>query len=201
MQKEENVLILVNHVQEGYLNSKDPKDVELKNKILNFVEEAREHANNVAWSYARNSSPTGLPFDIAKERPATYQKNDLTLTNNNGKGTDSNFLQDVYDAKPDHIILVGVFFEACSAGTATTIKESMDVKISVPMDMTNPPEPPFEDHYKNVQKQLQSIGIDVKSSSTELLNGMKKTTAAKHDAQDHNAAPTPNDEHDINVPS
>ncbi len=168
-----NVLLLVNHVQEGYLDSRNPDDVALREKILNFVDEARPHVDNIAWSYAHKDGINGMPFNIAKERSEHYDPSDLTLTNNDGKGLDSNFLLDLNDAKPDHVILVGVFFEACSAGTAMTIKENLGVDVYVPMDMTNPAEAPFEDHYRKVEQELSDKGIDVKSTSAQLLDALK----------------------------
>lgn len=169
----DNVLLIVNHVQSGYLNQNDPEDVALRQKILDFVEEARPHVNKIAWSYAMKDNHQGLPFNIATERPETFQDNDLTLTNNEGKGLDSNFLQDVFNEKPDHVILVGVYFEACSAGTAKNIKQNIGAKVSVPMDMTNPAEPAFKDFYYKVAEDLQASGIDVKTSSAELLEQIK----------------------------
>lgn len=170
----DNVLLIVNHVQSGYLDQNNPEDVALRQKILDFVEEARPHVSKIAWSYAMKDSHQGLPFNIAKERPETFQKDhDLTLTNNEGKGLDSNFLQDVFDENPDHVILVGVYFEACSAGTAKNIKQNIGIKVSVPMDMTNPAEPAFKDFYDSVAKDLQASGIDVKTPSAELLEQIK----------------------------
>ncbi len=170
----DNVLLIVNHVQSGYLDQNDPDDVALRQKILDFVEEARPHVNKIAWSYAMKDSLQGLPFNIATERPETFQKDaDLTLTNNDGKGLDSNFLQKIFDESPGHVILVGVYFEACSAGTAKNIKQNIGIKVSVPMDMTNPAEPPFKDFYDNVAKDLQASGIDVKTPSAELLEQIK----------------------------
>ncbi|MGH1378780.1 MAG: hypothetical protein ACRBB3_08155 [Alphaproteobacteria bacterium] len=172
-----NVLLIVNHVQDGYLNQNNPDDVALRQKILDFVEEARPHVDKVAWSYAMKNSPQGLPFNLAKERAETFQSDDATLTNNDGKGLDSNFLQKVYDEKPDHVILVGVYFEACSAATATNIKQNLGVEVSVPMDVTNPAEAPFEDYYNKVTTELDEIGIDVKSTSSELLEQIKSQQA------------------------
>ena len=173
----DKVLLIVNHVQDGYLNQNNPDDVTLRQKILDFVEEARPHVDKVAWSYAMKNGPQGLPFNLAKERPETFQNDDLTLTNNDGKGLDSNFLQNVFDEKPDHVILVGVYFEACSAGTATNIKQNLGVKVSVPMDVTNPAEPPFEDYYNRVTKELDDIDIDIKSTSRELLEQISSQPA------------------------
>lgn len=169
-------LLLVNHVQEGFIDSNNPADVALRQQILDYVEELRPYVNEVAWSYATKFKANGLPFNLAKERPSTYQPYDLTLENEDGHGLDSNFLKRVFDTQADHVILVGVFFEACSASTAKTLKDSLGIKVSVPMDITNPPERGFEKFYHDMAAELKAKGIDVKSSSAELKDALIKET-------------------------
>lgn len=185
-------MILVNHVQNGYLSENDPEDVALRQKILDFVEEARPHVDDIAWSYATNGVHN-IPFNLAKERTETYQDNDITLVNNDGKGLDSGFLKNIYDADPDHVILIGVYFEACSADTASTIKSNLDVHVSVPMDMTNSAMPPFKTHYDAQAKRLSDQGIDVTSSSKDLLDEIIRNNNNAQNAPDRYEPPAPSE--------
>lgn len=163
-------LLLVNHVQNAYLDPNNPDDVELQQKIFDFVDGLRPNVDNIAWSYAMETRHEGLPFNVESERPKSYKAGDIVLTNNDGNGLDSGFLQTIFDIDPDHVILVGVYFEACSAATAMTIKDSISTSISVPMDMTNPPDELFADYYNSKRQELHDKGIDVTSPSSRLFS-------------------------------
>ncbi len=165
-------VLLLNHVQSSYLDSNNPEDVALRQKIYDFVEQARPYVDKVVWSYADSKTALGS-FDIDIERPDVFREGDIEVQNNNGKGDEPQFLQTMFDIDPDQLILAGVYFEACSHGTATSIKQNFGSRVAVPMDLTNKADANSESYYREVALQMEAMGIDVRSTSDELLDKLK----------------------------
>lgn len=173
-------VLLLNHVQSGYLDPNNPEDVALRQKIYEYVEKARPHVDRVVWAYASQTTPLGTSFSLAGERPPAWREGDIEVLNNNGKGDEPEFLRTMHDLKPDHVILAGVYFEACSNRTATTIKQNFGAKVSTPMDLTNAPAPDPESKtfYLRVKSEMAAKGIDVDTSSGKILDAIKTPTKA-----------------------
>lgn len=172
-----DVIVVINHVQDSYLDPKNPVDVALRQKINDYVEQIRPFVKGIAWSFAHGKNASGIEFDAAHERSPSWRPGDIELVNNEGKGQDSGFLQKLNAAQPGAVILAGVYFEACSKGTATTIKEGLGIPVAVPQDLADAPDPQFSYHYESVAKEMAQNGIDVKSSCDELL---QKVAAAPY---------------------
>ena len=168
--------VLLNHVQDKYLDGRNPEDVALRQKINDFVEEIRPHVAGIIWSYARTSDFNGNAFDGEgeKKRNPAFKEGDHEVTNNDGKGLDSGFLVNLAKINPGKIILAGLYFEACSEGTATTIKQGLGIPVAVPKDLTNQPEAPFEKEWHNAAARMEAAKIDVTSTSKMLLEGEKQ---------------------------
>lgn len=159
--------VLLNHVQDKYLDARDPDNVALRQKINDFVEEIRPHVKGIIWSYARTSDMNGKAFDEANEMQnnAAFRPGDAVVTNNDGKGLDSGFLRAVSALDPGKIILAGLYFEACSIGTATTLREGLGIPVAVPMELANAPEKPFEAEYHAAARRMEAIKIDVRTGA------------------------------------
>lgn len=164
-----DVIVVINHVQDSYLDPKNPVDVALREKINDYVESIRPFVKAIAWSFAHGKNVRGIEFDAAHERSPAWRPGDIELVNNDGKGQDSGFLQKLNAAQPGAVILAGVYFEACSKGTATTIKQGLGIPVAVPQDLADAPDPQFSYHYESVAREMAEAGIDVKSSSRQLL--------------------------------
>ncbi|MDE1152127.1 MAG: hypothetical protein PW788_06260 [Micavibrio sp.] len=167
--------VLLNHVQDKYLDARDPDNVALRQKINDFVEEIRPHVKGIIWSYAKTSDMNGNGFNLDNEKqnnPA-FREGDAMVTNNDGKGLDSGFLQDISKINPGKIILAGLYFEACSIGTATTLRESFGIPVAVPMELANAPERPFEAEYHSAGKRMEAIKIDVRTTAAGHIEAEK----------------------------
>lgn len=170
-----DVIVVINHVQDSYLDPKNPVDVALRQKINDYVESIRPFVKGIAWSFAHGKNASGIEFDAEHERSPAWRPGDIELVNNDGKGQDSGFLQKLNAAQPGAVILAGVYFEACSKGTATTIKQGLGIPVAVPQDLADAPDPQFSYHYERVAKEMAQSGIDVKSSSRQLLESVAAT--------------------------
>jgi hypothetical protein len=167
-----DVIVVINHVQDSYLDPKNPVDVALRQKINDYVDSIRPFVKGIAWSFAHGTNASNVKFDAEHERSPAWRPGDIELVNNEGKGQDSGFLQKLNAAQPGAVILAGVYFEACSKGTATTIKEGLGIPVAVPRDLADAPDPQFSYHYESVAKEMAQSGIDVKSSSRQLLESV-----------------------------
>ncbi len=172
-----DVIVVINHVQDSYLDPKNPVDAALRQKINDYVEEIRPFVKGIAWSFAHGMNARNIEFDAAHERSPSWRPGDIELVNNDGKGQDSGFLKKLSDAQPGAVILAGVYFEACSKGTATTIREGLGIPVAVPQDLADAPDPQFAYHYESAAKEMAQSGIDVKSSCIDLL---QKISAAPY---------------------
>ncbi|HYD17539.1 MAG TPA: GNAT family N-acetyltransferase [Patescibacteria group bacterium] len=164
-----DIIVVINHVQDSYLDPKNPVDVALRQKIYDFVDQIRPHVKGIAWSFAHGTNARNISFDADHERSPAWRPGDIELVNNDGKGLDSGFLQKLSAAEPGAVILAGVYFEACSKGTATTIREALGIPVAVPRDLADAPDPQFAYHFESAAKEMSQAGIDVTATSEALL--------------------------------
>ena len=168
--------MVINHVQDSYLDPNNPVDAALRQKINDFVEEIRPFVKGIAWSFAEGTNARNVEYDAAGERARSpaFRPGDIELVNNEGKGQDSGFLKKLEAAGPGAVILAGVYYEACSMGTASTIREALRIPVAVPKDLADAAAPDCAYHHESAASAMAQIGIDVKSMAAQLLEEAKQ---------------------------